>query len=50
MNNKEKLKTSLELENVKGKISVLTKYLQKYTFELKKLQLIKDNLEKLLIE
>ena len=50
MNNAEQLKIMFKIEQTKGKISMLTKYLQKYTFELRKLQLIKDNLEKLLLK
>ncbi len=36
---------SEKLLKIKGKISVLTKYLQKMTFELRRLQKEKDRLE-----
>jgi hypothetical protein len=38
-------KTSESLPNVKGKISILTEYIQKMTFKLRRLQKLKDKLE-----
>lgn len=48
MNNEEQLKILLKIEQTKGKISSLTKYLQKISFDLKRLQVKKDELELLI--
>lgn len=51
MNNADQLKIMFEIEQTKGKISILTKHIQLYTFELKRLQTKKDELEnKLLVK